>query len=331
MGYHKLVINAILGALSCASNIVFAQNPLVLGNKRITVITPTLFRLDYAQNQKFPDLPTMFARERGNKLGKGVTVTTLDGGKQYQIKTDCFRLLVNNDDLPFGGINTWIFFKRNGEEKKITGRNLHSKTENLNLGGSIPTFDTVYKETPTNDGLLSSDGWYYIVETGTDILKDDWLPARDRDHVLYQYCFIYCDDWYDFFTDEKHVGGEIKDIEEDIYTFPVFVKGGYVLPMQPYNRRPTSCELKTLVMRVYPGKDGDVNTFTLYEDDGVSRDYEKGEYAKTTLAYTQNGKRAVLLLIQRKEVTRDRYLNILNDLRSAVLDQNAAISISHHV
>jgi len=154
MGYHKLVVNAILGALSCASNIVFAQNPLVLGNKCITVITPTLFRLDYAQNQKFLDLPTMFTCERGNKLEKGVTVTTLDG---------------------------------------------------------------------------------------------------------------------------------------------------------------------------------DVNTFTLYEDDGVSRDYEKGEYAKTTLTYTQNGKRAVLLLIQRKEVTRDRYLNILNDLRSTVLDQNTAISISHHV
>lgn len=104
------------------------------------------------------------------------------------------------------------------------------------------------------------------------------------------------DDWYDFFTDEKHVGGEIKDIEKDIYSFPVFVKGGYVLPMQPYNRRPASSDLKTLVMRVYPGKDGDVNTFTLYEDDGVSRDYEMGEYAKTTLTYIQKGKKVSVIV-----------------------------------
>lgn len=681
------LVSAILGALLCATNIVFAQNPIVLGNKRITVITPTLLRLEYSQNQKFLDLPTLFARERGNILKNGIGVTALDGGKQYEIKTDCFRLLVDNDNLPFGQINTWIFFKHNGKEKKITGRNLHSKTQNFNLGGSISTLDGVSKEIPTNDGILSSDGWYYIVDTGTDVLKDDWLATRDRDHVQDQYCFVYgddfhapfrdlgvisgkvsmtrkyqhgiwysrwypydsdyinelingyneqdfpvdvlsvdmdwhtleeatvgighnftkgwtgftwnrklildpkalikgllrdsiyttlnehphdgirpheecyeafmramgkdpateesllfdcgdrkymenylkytreenrdlgvafwwvdwqqdylypmvlgtmtptlkwinklfyedtekdnlrgagysrwggwgdhrhpinfsgdargnwdvlkfevklsatsgnqgcyywahdiggfhggtvpellvrwsqfgalsaalrvhaargadldrrpwlwgdtittalrtayhfrsemmpyiyssirtthetmlplnrCmfvdystnknaynrygqfmfgdivlaapitkngegpfmkasqevwfpegDDWYDFFTDEKHVGGEIKDIEKDIYSFPVFVKGGYVLPMQPYNRRPASSDLKTLVMRVYPGKDGDVNTFTLYEDDGVSRDYEMGEYAKTTLTYIQKGKKVSVIV-----------------------------------
>ena len=49
-------------------------------------------------------------------------------------------------------------------------------------------------------------------------------------------------------------------------------------------------------MRVYPGNDGDVNTFTLYEDDGVSRDYEKGEYAKTTLTYIQKGKKISVIV-----------------------------------
>ena len=49
---------------------------------------------------------------------------------------------------------------------KSTARNLHSKRRNLNLGGSVVTLDAVQNEIPTNDGLLSEDGWYYIVDTG---------------------------------------------------------------------------------------------------------------------------------------------------------------------
>lgn len=687
MKYFSFLVGGMLAMLVSVADIGFAQNPLVLGNKRITVITPTLFRLEYAENQMFLDQPTMFARERTARLDTGIVVSALDDGKQYEIKTSAFRLVIDNDNLPFGQINTWVYFTRNGKEKKITGRNLHSKTKNYNLGGSIPTLDAVTKEIPTNDGLLSSDGWYYLIDTGTDVLKDDWLAPRDRSHVQDQYCFVYgddfhapfrdlgvisghvpmtrkyqhgiwysrwypydseyistlingynnqdfpldilsmdmdwhlqdeakvgighnmtkgwtgftwnrklnpdpktliqglkrdsiyvtvnehphdgvlphedcyadfmhsmgkdpakkevllfdcgdknyienylthtrrenrdfgvafwwvdwqqdylypyvrgtstptlkwinklfyedtekgnmrgagysrwggwgdhrhpinfsgdargnwdvlafevklsatsgnqgcyywahdiggfhggtipellvrwsqfgamsaalrvhaarganldrrpwlwgdtattalraayhfrsemmpyiyssvrtthetmlpltrCmfvdyptnknafdrygqymlgdlllaapitrkgegptmkasqevwfpegDDWYDYFTDECHHGGEISLIEKDIFTFPVFVKGGYPLPMQPYNRRPSSCDLSTLVLRIYPGKDGAINHFTLYEDDGVTRDYEKGEFAKTRLTYTQKGDNATITI-----------------------------------
>jgi len=87
------LVNVILVALLCATNIVFAQNPIVLGNKRITVITPTLIRLEYAQNQKFLDHPTLFARERGNVLENGVIVIALDGGSyKKQILERAYRL-----------------------------------------------------------------------------------------------------------------------------------------------------------------------------------------------------------------------------------------------
>ena len=212
---------ALLVSLSDISNAVSAQcqslalplgsskNPIVLGNKRITVITPTLFRLEYAEQQQFLDLPTMFARERGHILDTALVVTPLDGGRQYEIKTPCFRLVVDNDNLPFGQINTWVYFMRNGKEKKITGRNLHSKTKNYNLGGSIPTLDAVTHEIPTNDGLLSSDGWYYLIDTGTDVLKDGWLTSRHREHVQDQYCFIYGDDFHAPFRDLGTISGHV--------------------------------------------------------------------------------------------------------------------------
>ena len=66
--------------------------------------------------------------------------------------------------------------------------------------------------------------------------------------------------------------------------------------MQPYTPRPASTDLSHLVMRVYPS-DRDVdNTFTLYEDDGISLDYQKGVYATTALRYSQVGDLATVVV-----------------------------------
>ena len=63
-----------------------------------------------------------------------------------------------------------------------------------------------------------------------------------------------------------------------------------MLPMQPYTPRPASTPLTTLVMRVYPSAGDADNTYTLYEDDGVTRDYEQGAYATTQLNYRRTGR-----------------------------------------
>lgn len=184
-------------------------NPVVLGNKRITLITPTLFRLEYAEQQAFLDEPTMLARHRDGLMKEGFTVTPLAGGKQYEINTGKVRIVLDNDNLPFGQINTWVYFMFRGKERKITARDLHSKTKNYNLGGSITTLDRVQKEIPTDEGLLSADGWYYIIDTGSDILHNGWLATRDRRHVQDQYCFVYGDDFHAPFADLGALSGRV--------------------------------------------------------------------------------------------------------------------------
>jgi len=169
-------------------------NPFVIGNKRITLISPTLFRLEYAVDGKFLDDPTMFAYDRSHLL-KEYTIKPLDEGKQYEIVTSALRIVADNDNLPFGQQNTKVYFTMNGKEKQITARDLHSKTKNLNLGGSIPTLDRVAAPVPLNDGLHSEDGWYYLIDTGKEVLKNGWVENRDRNHVQDQYCFVYGNDF----------------------------------------------------------------------------------------------------------------------------------------
>ncbi len=106
--------------------------------------------------------------------------------------------------------------------------------------------------------------------------------------------------WYDFFTHERHEGGQTKTISKDLNSFPLYVKAGCPLPMQPYTDRPASTPLTTLILRTYPSAVGGSGEFTLYEDDGISLDYEKGAYAKTKLQYSRTeikGKKASVITI----------------------------------
>lgn len=185
-------------------------NPVVCGNKRISIITPTLIRLEYAENGEFIDAPTMFASCRDSLMREGYTVSALDGGKKVEINTGKVRMVFNNDNLPFGQGNTEFHFTRWGKEAKATARNLHSKTKNLNLGGSIATLDGVAGEVPLDDGLLSIDGWYHITDTGTEtITPDGWFERRPDTHVQDQYCFIYGDDFHAPFADLGVIAGHV--------------------------------------------------------------------------------------------------------------------------
>ena len=116
-------------------------------------------------------------------------------------------------------------------------------------------------------------------------------PGTGPDKVASQRVWFPGEDvWYDFFTHERFDGGRECEISKPLEEFPLYVRGGWVLPMQPYTPRPASTPLTTLVMRVYPSAGDADNTYTLYEDDGVTRDYERGAYATTQLNYRRAGR-----------------------------------------
>lgn len=97
-------------------------------------------------------------------------------------------------------------------------------------------------------------------------------------------------DWYSFFTGNKYEGGKTAVVSCPLEESPVFVKGGWPLPMQPYTERMASAPLTTLVIRCYPGNEGSNNTYSLYEDDGLTTEYIEGEYATTNMTYKkENG------------------------------------------
>jgi alpha-D-xyloside xylohydrolase len=84
-------------------------------------------------------------------------------------------------------------------------------------------------------------------------------------------------DWYDYWTNEKYAGGQWLKVAAPVERIPVFVRAGSIVPLGS-DILSTATKQAIAVIRVYPGKDGD---FALYDDDGVSYDYESGKGAVT--------------------------------------------------
>lgn len=167
-------------------------NPMVFGNARMSIITPTLVRLEYAHGGQFIDDPTLFAYDRTSMLPADSLKVTLTDGDIYQIETPSMRIVYHNDGYPFSTSNLKIFYTLNGKEKTFTNRFIPKN----NLGGTVETLDRVTGEIPMDDGLLSRDGWYIIDDERTDLLVDGWIKPRDTSaHVQDEYCFIYGNDY----------------------------------------------------------------------------------------------------------------------------------------
>ena len=97
--------------------------------------------------------------------------------------------------------------------------------------------------------------------------------------------------WYDFHTGEKYTGGKYVEVFAPLEKLPLFVRGGSVIPMTEKMLHTGGQRLDKLILHVYPGSDG---SFTLYEDDGYTYAYEKGQYATTCFTYSDAEKQLTI-------------------------------------
>ena len=100
--------------------------------------------------------------------------------------------------------------------------------------------------------------------------------------------------WFDYWTGDEYLGpGEISYIPPDNRGGALFVKAGSIIPIGPDIQYVGQKCPNALTLEIFPGADG---KFTLYEDDGVSYDYEEGAFAQTEflIEETRNSLRIVI-------------------------------------
>ena len=101
--------------------------------------------------------------------------------------------------------------------------------------------------------------------------------------------------WYDYRSGRHYEGGQHVDVPTDLATIPVFARGGSILPLGQTALSTSTQHVDTLEIKVYPGADA---TFTLYEDEGTTTDYERGQYSR--IRFDWNDK-SHTLTIQKRE------------------------------
>lgn len=99
--------------------------------------------------------------------------------------------------------------------------------------------------------------------------------------------------WYDFWTGEHTEGGRQVDRTVDLATMPLYVRSGTILPLGPVKQYVSQPVDKPLAIRVYPGNDGD---FAMYEDDGASFAYERGQFMRIRMQWNDKPRQLRLSL-----------------------------------
>jgi alpha-D-xyloside xylohydrolase len=101
--------------------------------------------------------------------------------------------------------------------------------------------------------------------------------------------------WIDFWTGEKLEGGRTIIADAPIEKIPLMIKAGSIVPMGPFLQYSTEKPADPIELRIYPGADG---SFSLYEDENESYNYEKGVYA--TIAFHWDDAKRQLTIGARK-------------------------------
>jgi alpha-glucosidase (family GH31 glycosyl hydrolase) len=89
--------------------------------------------------------------------------------------------------------------------------------------------------------------------------------------------------WYDFWTRAKVEGGREITRDVDLETMPLYVRAGAIIPMGPVKQYTEEKVDGPFEIHVYPGADG---MFLLYEDDGKSFNFKKGEWTGIQMAWS---------------------------------------------
>jgi alpha-D-xyloside xylohydrolase len=89
--------------------------------------------------------------------------------------------------------------------------------------------------------------------------------------------------WYDFWTGAAAAGGATLDAPAPYDAIPIYVKAGSIVPTGPELMYTDEKPADPIVLWVYAGADG---AFTLYEDDGLTYGYEKGELSRIPIRWS---------------------------------------------
>jgi len=101
--------------------------------------------------------------------------------------------------------------------------------------------------------------------------------------------------WADWFTGEIFDGPRLATMEVPIERMPLFIRAGGIIPLGPEIDHTGQKPLDPVTLVVFPG--AQPSSFTLYEDDGVTRDHQRGIFAESRISVSARPEGGILLRV----------------------------------
>lgn len=165
----------------------------------------------------------------------------------------------------------------------------------------MPYLYSLIKETCETGVPMLRSLWLHYPEDPAAVARgDEYLWGRSilvapvvEQGVTSRKVYLPRGTWYDFWTQERLSGGQETSRTVDLATMPLYVRAGSVIPMGPVKQYTGEKVDGPLTLWVYPGADA---AFSLYEDDGATFDYKKGEFMRVNIAWNDRQRQLSLRL-----------------------------------
>ena len=112
-------------------------------------------------------------------------------------------------------------------------------------------------------------------------------------------------EWIDYSDGRRVKGGQtLAAYPITLDKLPIFVRKGAIIPMYPEMLVLGDKPYDPLTFDIYPDRSGEANSFTVYEDDGSTREYQQGAYSTQRITTsTIDGERCGLIRIDLEGAT----------------------------
>lgn len=156
----------------------------------------------------------------------------------------------------------------------------------------LPLMRAMFLEYPEDPECLKAESQFLVgqellvapvVKRGAET-KDIYLPEGE---------------WISLDRSSRFKGGQWISLPVTLETLPVFVRAGSIIPTVPVMQYIGEVSQPQVIFRVFPRQSGKA-TFELYEDDGITNDYQKDISSRTRVT-SETGKEVTKLTIEARQ------------------------------
>jgi alpha-glucosidase len=151
----------------------------------------------------------------------------------------------------------------------------------------VAFFRPLYYDWPEDAGAYRSKGEYIF---GDQMLVSPVTAPSDKVTGLSaEKVWLPKGEWIEWPTGMHFTGPAAIERSFSIDQIPVYLKAGAIVPMQPPMLYTGQKPVDPLIVNVWPLQPGASSTYSVYEDSGVSVEYQRGVFARTPIKATQTG------------------------------------------